>query len=119
MKSEIDMNFFEENVFNIPIEFIEKSIEISLKSFENGGIIPKGTDLKRSYFVGQTFVLDTEDEFGISKVITINFDSEDFGLFDGDTRRRLLTLPALRNLELLMQKVGINYESKPNLNASI
>lgn len=102
--------------FEIPMEFIENSIKIGIdiKKGEAKGItknIESGTDLKRIYFVGQGLVLDTEDEFGDTDVITINWSDENFGSFMGGPRR-LLSITALRDLKILMNLCKIKYTDK-------
>ena len=101
---------------DISVPFIENSIKKAINAFENNGNLPNdGSDLKRVYFVGRTLALDIKDDFCTLKVITISYDDETFGLFDGDTRRRLLSIEALRDLRYLMDLVGIKHDDKPNL----
>jgi hypothetical protein len=104
---------------DIPIEFIENSIEIGIKQTEavlKGekkyiNDFSPGNDLKNMYFAGAGLVLDTQDEFGQEDVITISHDSESFGSFNGGPRR-LLSIKAIRSLEKLMQLCKIKYSPK-------
>jgi hypothetical protein len=98
--------------FDIPIEFIENSINVGIKLAENHfTYIPSGSDLKKIYFVGASLVLDCVDEFGQTDSIIINHDSETFGSFNGGPRR-LLSINAIRNLEKLMELLKIKYTPK-------
>lgn len=104
---------------DIPMEFIENSIEIGIKlaeAAEKGETkyindFSPGNDLKNIYFVGAGLVLDTRDEFGQEDVITISHESESFGSFSGGPRR-LLSIKAIRNLEKLMQLCWIKHTPK-------
>ena len=105
---------------DIPMEFIENSIEIGIKLAEASAkgeekyindFSPYGNDLKNIYFVGAGLVLDTRDEFGQEDVITISHESECFGSFSGGPRR-LLSIKAIRNLEKLMQLCKIKHTPK-------
>jgi hypothetical protein len=106
-------------VFDIPMEFIENSINIGIQLSESSlkgepkyiSDISSGNDLKRIYFAGRTLCLDTEDEFKQEMVITIVWDDESFGLFSGGPRR-LLSLNALRGMKKLMELNEINHEDK-------
>lgn len=106
--------------FDIPMEFIENSINIGVQIAEAADrgenktindFSPYGNDLKRIYFVGAGLVLDTRDEFGQEDVITISHEDETFGSFSGGPRR-LLSIKAIRNLEKLMQLCEINHTPK-------
>ena len=106
--------------FDIPIEFIENSIEIGIKLAEashNGeeryieDFSPYGNDLKNIYFVGAGLVLDTRDEFSQEDVIIISHDIESFGSFNGGPRR-LLSIKAIRSLEKLMQLCEVKHTPK-------
>lgn len=106
--------------FDIPMEFIENSINIGVQIIEaaNRGenktindFSPCGNDLKRIYFVGAGLVLDTRDEFGQEDVITISHDAESFGSFSGGPRR-LLSITAIRSLEKLMQLCEVKHTPK-------
>ena len=98
-------------VTDIPQEFINYSLILSLQAFREGKYKRKGSDLKRMYFVGATLCLDIEDEFGFSDVITICHSDETYGLFSGEVRR-LLPIKALKTLELLMKEQNINHNTK-------
>ena len=106
-------------VYDIPMEFIENSIQIGIK-LANGEaktideLSPYGNDLKNLYFVGQGLCLDVKDAIGSADVITLSWDKETFGFFSGGPRR-LLSLPALRGLQELMDLCEINYEPKEML----
>jgi len=104
---------------DIPMEFIENSINIGIQLAEASQRGEKkyindyspGNDLKNIYFVGAGLVLDTQDEFGQEDVITLSHDSESFGSFSGGPRR-LLSIKAIRNLEKLMQLCKIKHNPK-------
>ena len=105
---------------DIPMEFIENSIEIGIKLAEASvkgekkyinDFSPYGNDLKNIYFVGAGLVLDTRDEFGQEDVITISHDAESFGSFSGGPRR-LLSIKAVRSLEKLMQFCEVKHTPK-------
>jgi hypothetical protein len=108
-------------VYDIPYEFIENSIDIGIKISEardrgetkyvNDFSGPWGNDLTNIYFVGQGLCLDVKDAIGSQEVITLSWDRETFGYFSGGLRR-LLSLPALRKLQRLMDLNGINYQPK-------
>ena len=99
------------NVFDIPTEFIEYSLVQAIEASD--GVRTKyDGDLKNIYFAGQGLCLDTMDEFGQLEVIKISHDKETFGFFSGHKQRRLLSIKAIRLLETLMQKNGINYSPK-------
>jgi hypothetical protein len=100
-------------VYEIPMEFIEHSLEIVIKIAKeptlNINDVSSGTDLKRAYFVGQGLCLDTMDEFGDEDVITVNWSDKCFGLFSGGPRVPLSTV-ALERLQTLMDLCNVNYE---------
>lgn len=113
-----------DNILDTNVEFIENSIDIGIKISEardrgeskriedfSG---PWGNDLTNIYFVGQGLCLDVKDAIGSQEVITLSWDKETFGYFSGGLRR-LLSLPALRKLERLMDLNGINYQHKSTL----
>ena len=106
--------------FDIPMEFIENSINIGIQLAEArqrgekkyiNDFSPYGNDLKNIYFVGAGLVLDTRDEFGQEDVITISHGEESFGSFSGGPRR-LLSIKAIRNLEKLMQLCEVKHTPK-------
>ena len=99
------------NVFDIPIEFIEHSLVQAIE-VSDGVRTKYDGDLKNVYFIGQGLCLDTIDEFGQMDVITLSHNRETFGFFSGHKQRRLLSIKAIRLLEILMQKNGINYSPK-------
>jgi hypothetical protein len=100
-------------VYEIPMEFIEHSLEIMIKIAKDPNLsisdVSSGTDLKRAYFVGQGLCLDTKDEFSQEEVITVNWSDKRFGLFSGGPRVPL-SLVALERLQTLMDLCNINYE---------
>lgn len=106
------------------MEFIENSIDIGIKMSKtrDQGLSkhvddfsgPYGNDLTNIYFVGRVLYLDVKDAAGNQDAITLNWDEETFGYFSGGPRR-LLSLPALRGLQELMDLNGINYEPKEML----
>lgn len=112
------------NIADMNMEFIENSIDIGIKISEardqgqskyvNDFSGPYGNDLTNIYFVGQGLCLDVKDAAGTRDVIILNWDKETFGYFSGGPRR-LLSLPALRGLQELMDLNGINYEAKEML----
>jgi hypothetical protein len=112
------------NILDTNMEFIENSIDIGIKISEardrgetkyvNDFSGPWGNDLTNIYFVGQGLCLDVKDAISSLDVITLSWDRETFGYFSGGPRR-LLSLPALRKLQRLMDLNGINYEPKPSL----
>lgn len=111
------------SVINIPMEFIENSIEIGIKLSEASSRGEKkyindfssyDNDLTNIYFVGQGLCLDVKDPIGDRDIITLSWDSECFGYFSGGLRR-LLSIKALRSLKKLMDLNGINYKHKENL----
>lgn len=106
-------------VYDIPMEFIENSIQIGIKLSKGEAktieeLSPYGNDLTNIYFVGQGLCLDVKDAIGSVDVITLSCDKETFGFFSGGPRR-LLSLPALRGLQELMDLCEINYEPKEML----
>jgi hypothetical protein len=100
-------------VYEIPIEFIEHSLEIAITIAKDPNLsisdVSSGTDLKRVYFVGQGLCLDTMDEFGQVDLITVNWSDRCFGLFSGGPRVQLSTV-ALERLQTLMDLCNVNYE---------
>jgi hypothetical protein len=100
-------------VYEIPIEFIEHSLEIAITIAKDPNLsisdVSSGTDLKRVYFVGQGLCLDTMDEFGQVDLITVNWSDRCFGLFSGGPRVPLSHV-ALERLITLMDLCNINYE---------
>lgn len=108
-------------IYDIPLEFIEHSIEIGIKISEardrgeqkniDDFSDPYGNDLTSIYFAGQGLCLDIIDAIGSRDVITLSWDSECFGFFSGGSRR-LLPLSTLRKLQELMDLNKINYEPK-------
>jgi hypothetical protein len=100
-------------VYEIPMEFIEHSLEIAIKIANQPalsiGDVTSGTDLKRVYFVGQGLCLDTRDEFGQEEVITVNWSDKCYGLFSGGPRVPLSSV-ALDRLITLMDLCNVNYE---------
>lgn len=112
------------NILDTNMEFIENSIDIGIKISEardreetkyvNDFSGPWGNDLTNIYFVGQGLCLDVKDAIGSQEVITLSWDKETFGYFSGG-QRRLLSLPALRKLQRLMDLNGINYQPKETL----
>jgi hypothetical protein len=100
-------------VFEIPMEFIEHSLEIAITIAKRPtlsiGDVSSGTDLKRVYFIGQGLCLDTADEFGLTDVITVNWSDKRYGLFSGGPRVPLSQL-ALDRLQTLMDLCNVNYE---------
>jgi hypothetical protein len=63
-----------------------------------------------TYFVGATFCIDLEVDKKV-KVITVCYNDETFGDFEGGNRY-LLSLKALRELKILMDSNGIKYTNK-------
>ncbi len=112
------------NVLDINMGFIENSIDIGIKISEardrgeskwiDDFREPYGNDLTNIYFVGQGLCLDVKDAIGDRDVITLSWSSECFGYFSGG-QRRLLSLPALRKLQRLMDLNKINYQPKGTL----
>ena len=108
-------------VFDIPQEFIKKSIDIGIKISKarlNGegtkfisDYSPYDNDLINIYFVGQSLFLDTRDKIGDIDSITLSWDNECFGYSSGGIRR-LLPISTLRKLQELMDLNNINYEPK-------
>lgn len=100
-------------VYEIPIEFIEHSLEIAITIAKDPNLsisdVSSGTDLKRVYFVGQGLCLDTMDEFGQVDLITVNWSDRCFGLFSGGPRVPLSHV-AIERLITLMDLCNINYE---------
>jgi hypothetical protein len=96
---------------DIPQEFINRSLILSLQAFKEGKYERRYSDLKLMYFVGATLCLDIEDEFGFSDVITICHSDETYGLFSGGIRR-LLPIKALKTLELLMKEQDVKHNTK-------
>ncbi len=100
-------------VYEIPMEFIEESLNIALKIANSTTLsisdISPGNDLKRVYFAGQGLCLDTKDEFGQEAVITVNWSDKCYGLFSGGPRVPLSSV-ALDRLITLMDLCNINYE---------
>lgn len=100
-------------VFEVPMEFIEHSLEIAIKIAKDPNLsisdVSSGTDLKRVYFVGQGLCLDTRDEFGQEQVITVNWSDKKFGFFSGGPRVSLSDV-AIDRLRTLMELCNINYE---------
>jgi hypothetical protein len=99
------------NFLEIPEEFIEHSLQQAV-AVADGEIARYEGDLKQVYFAGATLFLDTCDEFGIEDIITVSHTSETFGYFSGDTRRRLLSIKAMKLLETIMKKSEINHTPK-------
>lgn len=90
------------SVFNVPMEFIENSLKLSLECARGEReYLPTDTDLRAIYFFGRNLALDTKDEFCDTEVIVLNFEAETFNLFSGGMRR-LLSIRALKYLEELM-----------------
>ena len=107
------------NIIDVPIEFVENSIQIGIKIAKKEAkyinqLSPYNNDLRNIYFVGQGLFLDFKDTIGSVDAITVSWDDETFGFFSGGSRR-LLSLNALRGLEELMILCGINYDPKPML----
>ena len=101
------------SVFDIPMEFIENSLKMSLECARGEREhLPSDTDLKASYFAGRSFALDTEDEFGDVEVIILNFEAETFNLLTGGMKR-LLSIRALKYLEELMLIYQMSHSPKP------
>jgi len=99
-------------ILDCPIEFIENSLEIALKSFEEKQtpLIYRGSDLINIYFMGATLCLDVYINCKTDKdVITINYTTQTFGYFSGGYRR-LLSIKALKTLDKLMKVANINHE---------
>ena len=109
------------NITDINMEFIENSIDIGIKlskarergevKYINDFSEPYGNDLTNIYFAGQGLYLDVKDAIGTVDIIKLNWEEESFGYFSGGPRR-LLSLKALRKLQVLIDLNGINYEPK-------
>jgi hypothetical protein len=95
-------------VHDIPMEFIENSLTTGITISKNPELsineVSPGNDLRRIYFVGQGLCLDTKDEFGNAKVITVNWSDKRYGLFSGGPRLPLST----RTVELLAELMDLN-----------
>ncbi len=101
------------NILDCPIEFVEHSIERAMEAFRKQKFVREGdSDLSNVYFVGASLCLDIRDHrSGDMDVITVNHSDETYGYFSGGLRR-LLSINALKNLELLMTEQKINHETK-------
>lgn len=102
-------------VFDIPIEFIEHSLEQGIKICK-GEIISYSGDLKSIHFIGASLCLDTENEFGETFAIVLNYDSEMFFNLVGPKVKRILTIKAIKLLDELMNICEVNKEAKFWLN---
>jgi hypothetical protein len=95
-------------VHDIPMEFIENSLMTGITISKNPVLsineVSPGNDLRRIYFVGQGLCLDTKDEFGNEKVITVNWSDKKYGLFSGGPRLPL----SVRAVELLSELMDLN-----------
>lgn len=107
-------------VYDIPMEFIENSIEIGIKFSE---AISRGekkyvedfrrydNDLTNIYFIGRSLCLDVKNPIGDIDTIKLNWDSECFGYINGGPRR-LLSIKSLKSFQKLMDICEINYQPK-------
>ncbi len=103
---------------DIPMDFIEHSIELALQCIinKNRYFVKTNHDLTHVYFVGRTLVLDTKDEFGNTVVILINHSTETFNFFvSSNGFKRLLSIRALKALETLLKVAEVTYTSKWNI----
>ena len=92
-------------------EFLNHSLELTLKAFREGVYKRNGSDLKNMYFVGAALFLDIQDKNGNEDIITICHSDESFGLFSGGLRR-LMPIKAMKTLEILMKEQNINHGTK-------